>query len=110
MAVVTAPGSPNTTATTAAAPLAVGPTSPGRMAKPAADPLSGMTGLERVAALLIGLGHDASTEVLKRLREEDIERVTLEIFRMRYVSARVTDAVFEDIYNALLAADYLSTG
>jgi flagellar motor switch protein FliG len=80
------------------------------MAKPADEPLAGMTGLERVAALLIGLGHDASTEVLKRLREEDIERVTLEIFRMRHVSAKVTDAVFEEIHNALLAADYLSTG
>lgn len=105
---------------------AVGQTMPSPLAMPAtgiagqgqagpagqaqADPLANMTGLERVAALLIGLGQEASTEVLKHLREDDIEKVTLEIFRMRYVSARVTDAVFEEIYNALIAADYLSAG
>jgi flagellar motor switch protein FliG len=78
--------------------------------EPEENPLEGMTGLQRVAAFLIGIGQEASTKVLKHLPEGEIERVTLEIFRMRHVSARVIDAVMEEVYEALVAADYISSG
>lgn len=76
----------------------------------AAEALGRMSGLQRVAALLIGLGQEASTEVLKHLPEEDIEQVTLEIFRMNRVPSKVTDRLMEEIYNALKAADFLGAG
>ncbi len=79
-------------------------------AEPEENPLEGMTGLQRVAAFLIGIGQEASTKVLKHLPEGEIERVTLEIFRMRHVSAKVIDAVMEEVYEALVAADYISSG
>jgi len=72
--------------------------------------LSGLSGLQRIAALLISVGPEASTLILKRLPEEAIEQVTTELFRMRQVSSRITDAVLEGIYDTLIAADYAETG
>ena len=72
--------------------------------------LVGLTGMQRIAALLIAVGPDASTQILKHLPEESIEQISLELFRMRQVSSRVTDAVLEDIYDTLITADYAETG
>jgi flagellar motor switch protein FliG len=74
------------------------------------DPIKGMSGIERAAALLIALGPEASSMIFKHLREEDVEAVTVELFRMRQVSAKVTDAVIEDVYDQLVASDYMETG
>ncbi|MBI3974307.1 MAG: flagellar motor switch protein FliG [Chloroflexi bacterium] len=72
--------------------------------------LAGVTGMQKVAAFLIGVGPEASTLIMKQLRPDDVERITLEIFRMRHVPAKLTEAVMEEIYNALIAADYMSSG
>jgi flagellar motor switch protein FliG len=72
--------------------------------------LAEYNGVQRVAALLIALGPDASTAVFKHLREDDVEAITLEIFGMRHVPAKVTDAVIEDVYETLVASDYMETG
>ena len=72
--------------------------------------LAQMTGLQRAAAFLIGIGPEASAVVLKQLRDEDIERVMLEISRMRQVNSKVTDALLEEVYNSVVAADFASAG
>lgn len=72
--------------------------------------LAGMGGYEKAAALLITIGPEASTAIFKHLREEDVEAITVELFRMRSVSAKVTDAVVEDVYETLVASDYAQTG
>src|SRR5205085_4659244 len=72
--------------------------------------LAGFSGVQRIAALLIAAGPDASTQILKHLPEEAIEQITTELFRMRQVSSKITDAVLEDLYDTLVAADYAETG
>jgi flagellar motor switch protein FliG len=74
------------------------------------SPLKGMNGIQRAAALLIALGPEASSVIFKHLNETDVEAVTVELFRMRQVSARVTEAVIEDVYDTLVASDYMETG
>jgi flagellar motor switch protein FliG len=74
------------------------------------DPLDGVSGLERVAALLVGLGQEVSAEVLKHLPEKEIERVTYQIFRLRQCPAPVLDRVMERAQEELLASGYVSTG
>ena len=46
----------------------------------------GLTGIEKVATLLITLGSQKSAEIFKHLSEEEIEEVTIEIADMRMVS------------------------
>ncbi|HEU5316512.1 MAG TPA: hypothetical protein VFX49_10405, partial [Chloroflexota bacterium] len=74
------------------------------------DPIKDMNGIQRAAALLIALGPEASSVIFKHLRDEDVEAITVELFRMRQVSAKVTDAVIEDVYDQLVASDYMETG
>jgi flagellar motor switch protein FliG len=74
------------------------------------DALAGLTGVQRIAAFLIAVGEEASALILRHLPEEAIEQVTMEIFRMRQVPSRITDAVLQDVYDTLLAADYVATG
>ena len=74
------------------------------------DPIKDMNGIQRAAALLIALGPEASSVLFKHLAEGDVEAITVELFRMRQVSAKVTDAVIEDVYDQLVASDYMETG
>src|SRR5687768_985781 len=53
------------------------------------NPLKTMNGIQKAAALLIALGPEASSTIFKHLNEADVEAVTVELFRMRQVSARV---------------------
>jgi len=85
-------------------PTLVGPDAPSD------DPIKDMNGIQRAAALLIALGPEASSALFKHLAEGDVEAITVELFRMRQVSARVTDAVIEDVYDQLVASDYMETG
>ena len=81
---------------------------PGAQSQEAA--LAGLSGIQRIALLLITVGPDASTQILKHLPEEAIEQITTELFRMRQISSKITDAVLEDLYDTLIAADYAETG
>src|SRR5688572_29281267 len=67
--------------------------------KPKENPLAGFNGIQKAAALLIALGPEA-----------DVEAITVELFRMRQVSAKVTDAIVEDVYDQLVASDYMESG
>lgn len=66
--------------------------------------------MQRVAALLIALGPEASTAVFKHLREEDVEAITVELFRMRTIPSKITDAVIEDIFELVVATDAVESG
>jgi flagellar motor switch protein FliG len=69
-----------------------------------------LSGRQKAAVLLIALGPDNSANVLKRLREPEIEEITLEILSMEQVSDELRRAVIQEGYNMALASRYLSTG
>ena len=75
-----------------------------------AELLKDLSGYQKAAALLITMGAEASTAIFKHLREEDVEAITVELFRMRSVPAKVTDAIVEDVYETLVASDYAESG
>lgn len=67
-----------------------------------------MTPIQKVAAILIGLGEQAAAEILKHLRPEEIEAVTRAIASMKAVSQDETDAAlqeFEALFRAGKQAD-----
>jgi flagellar motor switch protein FliG len=69
-----------------------------------------LTGRQKAAVLLIALGPENSANVLKRLREPEIEEITLEILSMEQVSDELRRAVIQEGYSMALASRYLSTG
>jgi flagellar motor switch protein FliG len=58
-----------------------------------------LTGSQKAAALLITLGPEASSNVLKHLDEDEIEQITMHIFNMEAVAGAVKDEVLRQCYS-----------
>ena len=77
------------------------------MAPPRSQDLSGK---QKAAILLISLGTEVSASVLKSLREDEIEDLTMEIANLRRVAPDVKDRVQEEFYQISKAQDYIAAG
>lgn len=55
-----------------------------------------LSGLQKAAVLLMTLGASTSAEVFKHLDEQEIEMLTSEIVRIRYVDAQIRDMVLAE--------------
>ena len=69
-----------------------------------------LSGLEKAAILLIGLGPERSVNVFKHLKEEEIEQLTLEIANTRSVSAQKKEQIMDEFYEVCLAQQYIAEG
>jgi len=69
-----------------------------------------LNGRQKAAALLIALGSELSAEVLKHLKETDIDRVTVEIFRMEKIAHEVRSEVMDECLQMARAQGYVSSG
>ncbi len=71
---------------------------------------NGLSGSEKAAVLLISLGKEASAEIFRHLREDEIEQLTLDITNVRTVDAETRNEVFDEFYELCLAQNYISEG
>ena len=69
-----------------------------------------VSGVEKAAILLIALGTEAASSVLKAMRDEEVEKVTIEIARLHNVSSDVIEAVLVEYRDLTMAQDYLAQG
>lgn len=69
-----------------------------------------LTGKQKAAVLLISLGPDVSAEVYKHLREDEIEKLTLEIANVRKVESSKKEEVMNEFHQIAIAQDYISQG
>jgi flagellar motor switch protein FliG len=69
-----------------------------------------MNAEQKAAVLLVALGADMSSQVMKHLKEETVEQLTLQIANMRKVTPAEKDVVLEDCYQMSLAEDALVQG
>ncbi len=69
-----------------------------------------LTGKQKAAILLIALGPDISAQVLKHMREDEIEKLTLEIANQRKLSQEQKDKVLAEFHQMCLAKEYISSG
>ncbi|HHV71198.1 MAG TPA: flagellar motor switch protein FliG, partial [Clostridia bacterium] len=69
-----------------------------------------LTGLQKAAVLLISLGPEMSSKILKHMRDDEIEQLTLEIANMRRFPDDIRDKVFEEFQQLCTAQQYLSQG
>src|SRR5260221_5244811 len=72
--------------------------------------ISTLTGKEKAAGLLIGLGSDISSGILKVLPEGEIDKITTELLNMERLDPSVRDAIFEEAYQLSLGHEYVSSG
>ena len=69
-----------------------------------------ITGKQKAAILLIALGPDISAQVLKHMREDEIEKLTLEIANQRKLSQEQKDKVLAEFHQMCVAKEYISNG
>src|SRR5579885_868818 len=69
-----------------------------------------LTGKEKAAGLLIGLGPEISSAILKLLPEGEIDKITTELLTMERRDPAVRDAIFEEAYQLSLGHEYVSSG
>lgn len=69
-----------------------------------------MTGAQKSAVLLVALGAEVASSVLKTMRDDEVERVTIEIARLRNVSSDVIEAALVEYRELNMAHDYVAQG
>ena len=65
---------------------------------------------EKASILLIALGKDYSSQIMKHLYEDEIEQITIDIANLRTVDAKTKEAVIDEFYELCLAQNYVSEG
>lgn len=69
-----------------------------------------LTGIQKTAILFITLGPDASAQILKKLPDADIQRITFEIANMQKIRKEQRDEVLQEFVELNKAKDYIIEG
>jgi len=72
--------------------------------------LDNITLTQKAALVLVALGVDNASEILKNLSENEVEHISIEIAKLRNVSADVLSNVIEDFYQMMMANQYIVQG
>jgi len=72
--------------------------------------LENLTGLQKTAIVVIALGKDAAADLFKHFRDPDIERLAVEIAKLKDIPSNVVEAVIEEFYQMIMAQEYISQG
>ena len=69
-----------------------------------------LSGKQKAAMFLVLLGSDVSSEVMKHLREDEVEQLTFEIARLEPVDADFKDQVLAEFQDMMNAQNFITTG
>ncbi|MEW6201969.1 MAG: flagellar motor switch protein FliG, partial [bacterium] len=68
------------------------------------------TGIKKAAMLMVALGSEVSSDILKHLSDSEIEKLTVQIASLSKLGPKEKSSVLEDFYNLALAKEYILTG
>lgn len=71
---------------------------------------SKLTNTQKVAILFISLGVEQASKLLKELRDDEVEKITLEIAHMDNISAEVVEEVMKEFHDLLEAKQFILEG
>lgn len=80
------------------------------MAKPMEQKKKGLTGIQKAALFLVAIGSEASAEVFKHLKDDEIEKLTLEISRLPRVDAGERDSIMMTFQEMMVAQEFITVG
>jgi flagellar motor switch protein FliG len=69
-----------------------------------------LDGITKAAVLLLALGQEDASAVLKNMPQETVESVTRELASLGRIPADLTTAVVEEFYNLTIASQYANEG
>jgi flagellar motor switch protein FliG len=78
---------------------------------PEAAPVpAALSGLRKAAVLLVSLGPERAADVLKHLKEDEIETLSLEMAKTPQVPQAVSRSVWEELVDTVMAEAYIAQG
>ncbi len=86
--------------------MAKGISNPGKTISDA----SKISGVQKAAVLLITLGVDAASKLLKSMKDDEVEQISLEIAKIKNVKPEVVDKVVREYYDLMSAKQYIMEG
>ena len=69
-----------------------------------------LSGLRKSAILLVMLGEEASSVILRGLEEDEVQEITREIARVSSMTSEEAEGVLEEFYQMAVAHDYVVKG
>lgn len=72
--------------------------------------VSELTNTQKVAVLLISMGVERASMILKVLKDEEVEKITLEIANMDNINPEVVDKVIRDFYSLIQNQKFVLEG
>jgi flagellar motor switch protein FliG len=78
--------------------------------KPEGGTKSGLSGVQKAAALLVAIGEQRAGEIFKFLGEQEVETLSLELAKAQKVPTEVCRDVINEAVESVLAEDYLAEG
>lgn len=69
-----------------------------------------LSGLRKSAILLVMLGEDASSVILRGLDEDEVQEISREIARVQSLTSEEAEGVLEEFYQMAVAHDYVVKG
>ena len=69
-----------------------------------------LTGKEKAAVFLISIGSEVSSEVLKHLKEDEIEEISFELARANHITSDIRDEVLMEFQELMMAQDFIMSG
>ena len=69
-----------------------------------------LSGKKKAAILLISLGQETAANIFKKLKEEELEVITLEIANQKKVTPEQKQLVISEFYQMCKAKEYISEG
>src|SRR5215208_6419312 len=69
-----------------------------------------LKGVSKAAALLVSLGAEQAAGIFKHLREEEIERLSLEMAQLESVPPHETEAIYNEVVETAHAAGFYAEG
>ncbi len=69
-----------------------------------------LSGLEKAATLLISLGTEAAAQVLKNMRDDEVERISIQIASLRNIASDTVEAVLVEYRELAMAQEYVAQG
>ncbi len=69
-----------------------------------------MTNREKAAIILIAMGTEMSSQVMRHLSEQEIEKLTTQIALVDNIDSRTEMAVLNEFYSMIKASEYISQG
>ncbi|WP_457651525.1 flagellar motor switch protein FliG [Rhodocaloribacter sp.] len=69
-----------------------------------------LSGAKKAAILLVSIGTEAASAVLRALPSEEVERISIEIAKLRNVSSDLVETVLFEYRDMTMAHDYITQG